>query len=187
MKKIFITNPLLPKQVAELCIDYLGKHDGFRLLSVLNRLLPVSESFQNSLQRFHPDMKYADMEWMTETLSDLTKHKITHPFLRMIWYVHCYPSNLQENLFIQKFLSSKCEVSTRFKKYKSSNLQENPLIQKFLSSKSPFKKYKLIPAFCAGDFKDLNFIVDDFLLSHQVFRFSIEHCPEIAIRILLEK
>lgn len=112
-----------------MCIEYLGKHDGFRLLSVLSRVLPVSESFQNTLQRFHPDMQYADVQWMTETLSDLTRHKITHPFLRMIWYVNCYPSNLQHNPLMQKFLSSQCEASF------------------------PFKKYKLIPAFCAGDFK----------------------------------
>lgn len=166
MKKMFIPDALLPKQVAELCIEYLGKHDGFRLWSVLNTLLPVSESFQSTLQRFHPDMQYADIEWMTQTLSDLTKHKITHPFLRMIWYVHYYPSKLQHNSLIQKFLSSRLEPS---------------------SPSFPFKKYKLIPAFCAGDFKDLNFILDDFVLSHQVFRFSIENCPEIAVRILLEK
>jgi hypothetical protein len=95
---------LLPSSLAELCIEYTGKHEGFRLLPMLSSLLPISKSFCKTLQRFHADMRYADQQWVTDTLLNMQQHNISYPRERMRFYASYYQS---DNIDTDNILTSK--------------------------------------------------------------------------------
>lgn len=85
--------------IGDLCVDYLGDVETFRLLPTIASVFAIPPEVQRTLRRFGPDMKFADIIWAQQTVADMITKGILEPRLRLLLYAAYYKNKEIIELF----------------------------------------------------------------------------------------
>jgi hypothetical protein len=159
---------LLPT-LSQLCAEFVGKHEAFRLWKdpLLSRMFPLPRAFVEGLQRFHPELQFADLQWMKYTLMDMHRHHIFEPRLRMVFYSAYY-----QNPSIVRYLGDLNHLSLTF--YRSQHHKQKML----------WNRYVAWGSLLTGDWQVLNDLL--FQMNTQFDTHLVRSFPEVFVRLSLK-